>query len=649
MALSTSAARNSKRRLPLVIEDILAVHPDLDPDRLYAEAVDAYVQAARAVLGNHAPLVGEWLRIGAVRLTLNLIARDHVQDAHREVPRAPLRGHGSDLEGIDDGDVLAFVLPIHAYAVDATAGLPALLGEAFPFRFDALQLQSACRAAMSQWVRHYLPPRPFPPQSLGALLARGGGWLVGCESGESLENHVRIEGAVLRSEVEGMERETTTFGLQLSRTTPRGHELIEAVQTHASVFVSDLLDVPVCEAQLPALREALGALATRLHPDWGRSLEPLFDAMLLAPQPGSLAEWARDAFETAEPLRVEHNGRWLLARVVDQRVAGTRFGGPQAMLRLLFERSGEADAGACWLSLGTLGADAVTRPGPGSVAENAHASLLVATWRAELLATLGRIVRDARDWAAHELEDAFLFRPVSMLEFALRHGLPTPPASPQAPREDHALRLATRRERNALLRALQAGRAITSTQRVLAAYRVGESMLALGDSVRGRAFSEIAVWLRTAAGELVSVLFCDEYHRWSRWVVDGDTFALQRFLEWLRSSIERAELDERLHFFGREIPDEMDDDDGDGVETTPESLSISEWLRFGQSAPDDARWVDVRCQDYVAASGMAPNLAPRYRAELERVALPAWRRFLTTHVDASLHSGPSPAPPMNPT
>lgn len=550
-------------------------------------------------------------------------------DPAREVTLAALDALGSDL-GFEVGDEAILLI---RYRHDATAA-----PDVGPLPAYSKALAIALTAELTAVLTRYFPAPSWPPGSLGALLASGGGWTRGTEA-RCGDWRVVVEGAFLAYLPTQVTTGWIEYGFLLAyerggevlwRCTPvdrvrrtEGDEpWLEAPATGDNDgVVRGWAALPTSEAARAtfqrALQDVADSLAAGRAPVGAPTLHRLLMAAIRPPVEGGAWRWMGEALPRLLEGRVVSlpDGVEVGIAAVRPPAVGLREPGG-ASVSLVGRPHPPGDGRGAVLSLGRLGAAGLDLRGP-DAAEERDLEAIVGVFPEWLGTHLAHhLARRAPDGSPSTLSGfSGHFPLVELLGQRLAWGPPGPPPVP--PFDAAALERAAR-----LLRP-----APGESEHLLAAFEVGGWILSLRDDRQGRPWGSYCGvdLVPPEGGDAVAVMTVDAWNPPARAVVDGDAFAFRRFLEWLRGGILRGGHDRVLAW----APD--DDDAAPGrVE-----LRLSDWLLFGLPDVGDRFLVDWRAQWHVVnATTRIEDMAGIYGftgATVDRLRdrdVPAWRRFL---------------------
>lgn len=634
--------------------------------------------AAEALFGADTPIVVELTAdIGDVQFFQRLAVVESVTDPRRQIALAAVRA--AEIAGMDVGSTLT--VPI-LYTDDPREreGLAARqlsLGPHLPLPVHDERLWVRLTTAMNAALLRYFPAPVYPEDSLGALLAGGGGWIRGLSAREG-DVEVVLLGAFLDFYRTRVTWGWYEYGFEVS-VRKAGVEVFRGGHHHTVGRLGDGEDaphleslckgdnegnlhgwcvLPTSEAARPGLEESLQELAAQVAGGQDMNGYVETDALLVAAIRPPIADgfwaWMEEALPrllTGHGHTVRHEGaavRIEIAEVFPPQVgllyfgdAAVRLVGLSADPELLPNPEGEP------MQLGGVGPEALTLHGP-DAAERRDLEAIVATYREWLAVHLDHHVatRGLAGIASFNYYYSFdgYFPLVQLLEQRMRWG---PPGEPPVPAFDDT----------ALTRAAKLIEpAEVSGEHVLAAFAVGGWTVVLHDDVEGPPFgSHCGITLVAPdGGAPVEVMMVDAWNPETRTVIDGDAFAFRRFVTWLREGILRGGHDELRAFAGDE-----DDDEGEGVnegdddedvgeealasgedEESEGELWLSDWLLFGMPDTGDQFLVDWRAQWHIVnAVHRVDGFAGIYGfsgATVERLRtrdVVLWRRFLREAID----------------
>ncbi|MBL9107247.1 MAG: hypothetical protein JNL82_40530 [Myxococcales bacterium] len=646
---------------------------------LEREFTAAALAAATSLFGAATPIaVALTEELGDVRFFQELAVVEAVTDPRTQVALGVLAA--AELKGAAIGDTVAIPILYTAnpHERDAIAARDLNLGPHLPLPVHSEELWVRLTAALNAALLRWFPAPLFPEDTLGSLLAGGGGWTRGL-SARAGDVEVEITGAFLdfyRTHVTsgwfeyGFEVEIRKAGVAVFNNDRRRPHVVARLgagddaphltapcrgDNEGNVHAWAVL--PTGEAARPGLLTALQELADGLAAGeemrGAVELEALLTAAIRPPVADGLWAWMAEALPRllgGFAHVVEHEGtavRVEVAEVFPPGVGLTYFGDAAVRLvgrstdpELLPNPEGES------LQLGGVGPEALTLPGP-DAAERRDLEAIVATYREWLAVHLDHHVEDRglAGIAAFNYYYSFAgyFPLVQLLEQRMRWG---PPGEPPVPPFDEA----------ALTRAGKLVEPVeVSGDHVLAAFAVGGWTVVLHDDVEGRPFgSHCGITLVAAdGGAPVEVMMVDAWNPETRTVIDGDAFAFRRFVTWLREAILRGGYDELRVFSGAdededEDDEEPEDDEDEGDEQADaladgeegDELWLSDWLLFGLPDAGDRFLVDWRAQWHIVnAVHRVDEFAGIYGfsgATVERLRtrdVVLWRRFLREAID----------------
>ena len=481
----------------------------------------------------------------------------------------------------------------------------------------------ALTQSLNEVLLRDLPGPEFPPGTLGHFLQSGGGWSQG-RTATSGAVTVSVKAGFLDIYRTDVDNGRVCYGFEVANGTDRVNEPIDSADENS---LAAWAWRRVNSTPSPQFDELLCAMAEKIAAgerySEGKLLDALLGAVLPPPVAGGLWDWLPPTMQASlcgPLLQVRVDGHLLHFEI-------RRVSAPSRSLRewgrvtvtLWATKDGLAVCPDGWVfHVGRLGYDTVDRevPSPG---QQDDIEGLLATFRMWFamhvehhLAIHGGEELDSPE-AFHLWNQQF--EVVSLIQHRLVDGPPGPP--PVAPFDEAAIDRAARIQR-------LSKPAPGALPHILEAYVVDGwevHLLNRTDEVAHGPSCGIQL-LPPDQGGHAHVLMVNLWHCPAREVVDGDAFALRRFLEWLRGGIIRSGQDP-THAFA------------DG-----QTLNVSEWLQFGLPDTGDRFLVDWRyqwhvapCGDGIKAFASVYALSAQALDELETFHIVQWRRFLREVVD----------------
>jgi len=514
---------------------------------------------------------------------------------------------------------------------------------------------------LSDALFRFVPPKPYPAGSGGALLADGGGWFLGL-SGSAC----RPDGAVVRVSVDsGKMRWKATSpnslwidagltlrveGVAVDAGDLYPPDVIDADGTlRVGAAISDhegnhrsWLAIGLDPRQAPDVRARLDEIAASLAEKPTRRSTRWLGELLVAAQPGaapgSLAEWCRDVLMpalAAEDIALPSHAIQLTEGFFVERATWDRGFGYVQTREVLPDATGRLKADENTQAAGRLSDGGMALPAPSpAVAEQLLAWTMA--WRDNIAREQTLCLEHGQPEAARWQVAWPSIRLLDVVESCVRDGLPPTPPVPTPTRGGPA-RLSALRPDDAARVAAALGDA---TARAMWTLRAGDWLILLRDSTARAPHSASHISLLGPDDQFITVQSCDVWNPPSRFCLGGDAFAFRRFRQWLIAALaDQPELDAVGCFDGEEEYDEeLDDEVQRGVR-----IRASRWMLFDRYETDDRDLLDWRVQGGVIPMGWGiASTAGLYGFSGERVeALEGghdyqlWRVFLAENV----HSG----------
>jgi hypothetical protein len=641
------------------IDKILLQHPTQTKTALQEEFQEAAMLAVREFFDQETKILASWLpEWGEVKLELLMTLRITVHNPKTELPLL-LAKKLPEVDDIMDGDDLVFLIGHLPTQAEQTSKTKDIFGDAWLYDWHPTRLSIRLDQEYSKVIFRYLPHEAFPVGTLGHLLAEGGLSMCGLAA-TFAETTLCITKSIFEFSAATENFNTIKFGFSCEVSRGAMRVQIELEKTDNLPNRLSLFNKKV-EVNSEAVKSVLLLLAQKFEayvtakpenpPRWALNgyveIEPLLYALLLRPKPDSFVAWCQTSLraDSFAPIEVTYK-KYKIVLTPEEYCPPEESTSSMSSI-LGFSVSIEPPAaldlqwGSPWMYLGFLEDDSLETPGPKTAAELAYVQLLLEQWREYVryyveyfLKKAGLDSLSASYWQYNMPS----FRLLDLLAYRIAHGAPPPPPVPafsakELGRAGSVIKAVTLKKRRELLKALS-----QNTSKPFAMYDLSGYTIILADELtRCIPFYAHTILLQSPdSKEFITVLMCDVWNPQAARVIDGDAFALRRFLEWLRAGIKKAKLDQEILFSGTNV---ADDDEEDKREST---ILVSDWLLFNEPKPKEEHLVDWRCQHYLVNAGQeygTIGFAPIYgfRTEHQRRVIeqdiPTWRRFLREVID----------------
>lgn len=371
----------------------------------------------------------------------------------------------------------------------------------------------------------------------------------------------------------------------------------------------------------------------------------LLACLLMAPRPGSLVVWAHSELKESsfKPISANYKGHSIVLTVQNYGPPDVSLGMMESTVGFSVEtdppREKDTFWGDPWMYLGVVADAWLERNGPTTHEDLAYVEKLLETWHRDTsrylhwsLAKSGFACLSGAHWQFN-MPTFWIF---DLLTYYLEHGPPSAPPVPAWTPAQIARAASIVKRANATTIAEITKQLGNNTSQPFAVYDLnGYTVVLADDSSRPMPHYAFSILLRAPGSEhFVPILMNDVWNPQAARAIDGDAFALRRFVEWLRAAIKKNKLNERVVFEG-------EDEDTEKIKKT--SIWITDWLLFGHPEFTEDCLVDWRCQRYVVPAGKDRGTlcfagiygfgADTQRRIVEE-DIPMWRRFLREIVDA---------------
>lgn len=371
----------------------------------------------------------------------------------------------------------------------------------------------------------------------------------------------------------------------------------------------------------------------------------LFACLLMAPRAGSLVVWAHDELKESsfKPISANYKGHSIVLTVQNYGPPDVSLGMMESTVGFSVEtdppREKDTFWGDPWMYLGGVADAWLERNGPTTHEDLAYVEKLLETWHRDTsrylhwsLAKSGFACLSGAHWQFN-MPTFWIF---DLLTYYLEHGpSPAPPVPAWTPAQITRAASIVKRA-NATTIAEVTKQLGNNTSQPFAVYDVnGYTLVFADDSSRPMPHYAFSILLRAPGNEhFATILMNDVWNPQAARAIDGDAFALRRFVEWLRAAIKKNKLNERVVFEG-------EDEESEKMKRT--SIWITDWLLFGHPEFTEDCLVDWRCQRYVVPAGKDRGILCfagiyGFGADIQRRIveedIPMWRRFLREIVDA---------------